>query len=252
MNFKNQPLSQHKRHQPIQAFTLIELLVVISIVSLLISILLPALASARKSAMGVQCLTNIRQVGTGLFSYAFDNGGVIYKSYEATANPTSWANAMAQQGRYLPFPANSLSGPSNVNRVWVCPSAERLALSQSGVDYVGWNYLRIRNQLFWRAGLAGWGTAWWANLDQVSRTSEQMLLIDGSFGSSDVNAGVAIAGRNGAYATRHTQVLTPPTTTSVPGFVHLSESASSLFIDGHAQAMQSQNITSEMFDEWQD
>jgi len=54
-------------------FTLIELLVVISIISLLIAILLPALASARKSAYAVQCLSSLRQLGMGLPLYANDS-----------------------------------------------------------------------------------------------------------------------------------------------------------------------------------
>lgn len=54
------------------AFTLIELLVVISIIAMLISILLPALASARKSARAVQCLTSLKQLGLGLPMYAND------------------------------------------------------------------------------------------------------------------------------------------------------------------------------------
>ena len=57
---------QTNRH----AFTLIELLVVISIISLLISILLPALAAARATSQRIKCATAQRQVGLAIFMYA--------------------------------------------------------------------------------------------------------------------------------------------------------------------------------------
>gem|GEM_PF-643921 len=61
-------------------FTLIELLVVISIISLLISILLPALGSARRAARVTGCLSNIRQLGMAQQMHANDHDDRI--SYE--------------------------------------------------------------------------------------------------------------------------------------------------------------------------
>ena len=53
-------------------FTLIELLVVISIISILISLLLPSLGNARKAALGVASISNMRQLGVIMTAYDID------------------------------------------------------------------------------------------------------------------------------------------------------------------------------------
>ncbi len=54
-------------------FTLIELLVVISIISMLMSIMLPGLSRARELGKRVVCLNNLRQLTLAWYFYANDN-----------------------------------------------------------------------------------------------------------------------------------------------------------------------------------
>jgi prepilin-type N-terminal cleavage/methylation domain-containing protein/prepilin-type processing-associated H-X9-DG protein len=87
----------HKR-----GFTLVELLVVIGIIALLISILLPALQSARKQANRVKCLAALQQIGQAYHMYSINNNGwwpaAIHIWTEGTAREKRWHDFI---GKYV-------------------------------------------------------------------------------------------------------------------------------------------------------
>ena len=90
------------------AFTLIELLVVISIIALLISLLTPALSSARLAAKQSQCLSQLRQIALGSLLYAEDNKELLPR-----------IPGFALQGKQIFFLQNYIP----TKDIFICPMA---------------------------------------------------------------------------------------------------------------------------------
>lgn len=97
-------------------FTLVELLVTIAIISMLIALLLPALAAARRQAQLIQCASNLRQIGVAYHSHLADNQDYFPFYRDSQGNPSSynlqWTVGGAQPSR-MPAKEQSPVRPLN-------------------------------------------------------------------------------------------------------------------------------------------
>ena len=99
-----------------RAFTLVELLVVISIIGVLISLLIPAIAKSRQASLKVKCAANLHQLGIAYSTYSISNKNWLPYNLGYVTNDTMWLNQNA---------ANELFNNYAVPReTWDCPAVK--------------------------------------------------------------------------------------------------------------------------------
>ena len=145
-----------------QGFTLIELLVTIAIIAILAAILFPVFTQAREKARAISCLSNARQIGTGVQMYVQDNDerlffyasstssvavpsqsrtGAVIPNTAAAKNAERWWNVIMPYIKSKavftcpsdpnPVPSNDVNGNPIIPRSYIaCRSAEGLTLAQ--------------------------------------------------------------------------------------------------------------------------
>src|SRR5712691_8661297 len=98
-----------------RGFTLIELLVVIAIIAILAAILFPVFAHAREKARQTSCLSNLRQLASGMMMYAEDNDGLFVPAVARPSRDIKNLYEMSWMALIEPYTKN--------RGIYICPSS---------------------------------------------------------------------------------------------------------------------------------
>jgi prepilin-type N-terminal cleavage/methylation domain-containing protein/prepilin-type processing-associated H-X9-DG protein len=183
-----------------RGFTLVELLVVIGIIALLVSILLPVLSNARKTANDTQCASNMRQLCTALVMYANEFKGKFPPNIGSSGPAVQWWYDAERIGRYLPK-TKQFATTSVYGTVFICPRDE-----EAGRSYA-MNYYASSGPLSAQYAKLPWA----AYFGSASKPASKLILMAEKF---------SVFGPPGSYAAGNTVGLSntpgPPFT---PGSV---------------------------------
>lgn len=225
-------------------FTLIELLVVIAIIVILASMLMPALSKARENAKGIKCVSQLKQINSGIAMYAADGKDFLPNYWTPGTFGGPWHLFVR---RY--FGKQELQ---NNSRVMQCPSRnnyfnpeQRPASPPTNWHYLtsNYSYNRFIGDLSQYTGPAG---ASWTmgyrpvKLTKVRAPSKALTVTDG-VGNTNFTTGCNLQKRFGFErgTTKPYTAFNVNTIDNQPGidFRHNGErNAAGLLLDGHVNA----------------
>jgi prepilin-type N-terminal cleavage/methylation domain-containing protein/prepilin-type processing-associated H-X9-DG protein len=208
------------------AFTLIELLVVIAIIAILAAILFPVFAQAREQARMATCLSNLKQIGTGVMMYVQD-WDETYPNNRLATLPGGGEGSK----RLVTWKTATLPYVKNFD-VYRCPSNPRNHLGDETKDSEQWGFptfpisYAYNGSALWSAAV----TKTVITLSSIPEPARFIMLIESNEAYSDMG----LWNFPGGY------------------FVHKTKRMQVLYFDGHAKSTRFAHTlgTSESDQQW--
>ena len=195
-----------------RGFTLIEVLVVILIIGIVASLILVAINMAKRKALDAVCISNLKQVGIALFSYAADNRGYLPHTSRGTGvgknSPKNfcwfdkiddyWTDENLSKAKQCPLVPEIGTGSGTTKDIHSYKMNERICWDVT-YDYYR-NWLKI-GRAYPRTGLTSSGYYFFP-IGKCKKKRETILLFDGRIDITQVSTqtsgvhGSADAGRH--------------------------------------------------------
>ena len=104
------------------AFSLVEILVVIAVLAILMAMMIPIAKGVLENGRTARCLSNLRQIGSGIFNYAAENDGRIVPDFDGRYR---WAELLQVTG-YLNtgVTEQNFSQAIRPSSILLCPAAK--------------------------------------------------------------------------------------------------------------------------------
>lgn len=211
-----------------RGFTLVELMVVISIISILIGLLLPALKGAKNASQNIKCANNFKQIGLGSTIYQNEYNGYwpMQKAPKSGGGMTYWPEVLYK------YATTATSGAAR----WKSMECPALISAMIKYNHPSWSgvYLSSLPNGYIYGSLTLLKPVNYIRESEVLAPSRTVGMADVYPAQRGIDPGFSIFEKPMGPNTGH---LTPGHINQRAGYPHNSDTTNALWVDGHVNSL---------------